>query len=343
MVYQAKKYTLSLYDTSVLKGVAILMMLFHHLFVYGLSEFHDIYIFGYGIIQTIATSCKACVAIFVFLSGYGLMVKYKDYDKIVLKSFYLNRFIKLMFNYWFVWLLFVPLSSLTFGPSLAEQYGEGHTMLKTISDFLGIADWFGIQPYNFVWWFLSCIIGLYIIFPGLFRLVKTSNVFPLTLSVVIFLLPTNILMSVRWYVASFVCGMVFANNKWSYKAKSYIPGSTWTCLFLLVCLCRLKMGSFVLLYDALIASIAVIVYKSLGQWQYTKKFLSFWGRYSMDIFLTHLFVYATIFHIVKYNEWNFPIVVILLFGLSLLLAIVLNEIKKLIRFNIIVNNLRSKF
>lgn len=74
--------------------------------------------------------CKVCVAIFVFISGYGLTEKYKGKENINLKKFYWNRFVKLFINYWFIWLIFVPISVLWLGPSFAEQYGGNHIPAK---------------------------------------------------------------------------------------------------------------------------------------------------------------------------------------------------------------------
>lgn len=64
---------LSIQDSNVLKGVAILIMLWHHLFLR--PEYNDIVIHGHSIAQEIAIMCKVCVAIFVFVSGYGLTEK----------------------------------------------------------------------------------------------------------------------------------------------------------------------------------------------------------------------------------------------------------------------------
>lgn len=60
-------FVLTLHDTSVLKGIAICAMLWHHLFLlhpeYGYVVFH------------LALLGKVCVAIFLLLSGYGLTIQ----------------------------------------------------------------------------------------------------------------------------------------------------------------------------------------------------------------------------------------------------------------------------
>lgn len=201
---------LTLYDSSVLKGIAILLMLCHHLFYTQDGSFWDVQIYGHGLINTFAHMCKVCVAIFVFISGYGLMEKYKDIEKIELKSFFWNRFIKLMLNYWFVWLLFVPMSVLWLGPSLIEQYGNSHIITKLIFDFMGIINWFGSYNYNPTWWFYACIIGLYLLFPILHYLVNRNILYVIAVGIGIYYLPTDFFMSIRFYVLAFICGMLYA-------------------------------------------------------------------------------------------------------------------------------------
>lgn len=64
-----------------IKGSAILMMLFHHLFRNGIKchEIYDIIYFPFPEknICNIATVFKICVGLFTLVSGYGLYLNYK--------------------------------------------------------------------------------------------------------------------------------------------------------------------------------------------------------------------------------------------------------------------------
>ncbi len=117
-------------DTRVLKGIAILLMLIHHLFYDESMEgmFGDVSIFGFHVVHEMGGWSKVCVSIFVVLSGYGLEVTTKD-KEMNLVSFYKHRFKKLMLNYWFVWLLTVPIGIFVFGHSLNDAYGS-HAVVK---------------------------------------------------------------------------------------------------------------------------------------------------------------------------------------------------------------------
>ena len=106
-----------------LKGIAILLLLLHHLFYVQSGLYKDINIFGIPVIQQIAIGCKSCVAIFVFISGYGLSVKYNR-TQINIKDFYKRRFIKLYLNYWLIWIVFVPVGIFYFGRTMDVIYHE---------------------------------------------------------------------------------------------------------------------------------------------------------------------------------------------------------------------------
>ncbi len=64
---------LSKSDTAGIKGIAILFMLWHHLFLHSVE---------YGALtQSLAIVSKVCVALFLFVSGYGLTKQYSRLEK----------------------------------------------------------------------------------------------------------------------------------------------------------------------------------------------------------------------------------------------------------------------
>ena len=71
---------LSIDDSKELQGIAILMMIFLHLFcrknIEGLYDV-NLYVSGNPLIYYLALVCGACVPIYTFCSGYGLYVSYK--------------------------------------------------------------------------------------------------------------------------------------------------------------------------------------------------------------------------------------------------------------------------
>lgn len=200
---------LSQRDTNVLKGIALLLLLIHHLFYIDNGLYDDITLAGHGIMQTIGLWCKVCVAIFVFLSGYGLTVQAEKAGGVGnLFRFYWRRFTKLMLNYWFIWLIFVPIGVFVFHYTFDEAYGT-NTVIKFLLDVTGLINAFGLYGYNVTWWFYSCIILLYILFPFLYSLLKKDTMFSVMVVAVATYLPIPIFASARPYFLAFLAGMIY--------------------------------------------------------------------------------------------------------------------------------------
>lgn len=204
-----ESFNLSLKDTNVLKGLALLMLLIHHLFYKQYGLYNDIQLTSnHWLVQEIGIWCKLCVAIFVFLSGYGLTVGAIKTNGIKdLKKFYLYRFSKLLTNYWLIWLLFVPLSVFVFDRSFTDAY-QTNIIQKFILDFFGVINCFGWYGYNDTWWFYSCIIVLYLSYPFLYRLMNKSIWLLLAVSFVLYYFPGPYFHGSNIYYASFICGML---------------------------------------------------------------------------------------------------------------------------------------
>lgn len=97
-------FKLSLQDSIRLKGIALLLLLWHHLFYSSNSAYTECYAAGVAIINTTGLMAKVCVALFVFLSGYGLTVQTQKL-KLRYSDFMKKRLKKLMINYWVIWVL----------------------------------------------------------------------------------------------------------------------------------------------------------------------------------------------------------------------------------------------
>lgn len=93
-------------NSLLLKGIAILMMLFLHCFNVGINKaicYEDIQLSGYPLCDIIAR-CASPVDLYIILSGYGLYYKYSK-DKHI---FVLKRLQKLYVLFWLTLLIFVP-------------------------------------------------------------------------------------------------------------------------------------------------------------------------------------------------------------------------------------------
>ncbi len=205
---------LSTSESNVLKGLALLFLLIHHLFYIRNGKFDDIEISnGKGIVNMIGLACKVCVPMFVFLSGYGLTAVAERAEKINLKKFYIKRFSKLYLNYWFIWILFVPIGIFFFDITFDKVYGD-HTTEKLILDFWGLINITGRLGYNPTWWFYSCIIILYLVFPFILAGCKNRLFTHLILwvSVALVFCPIVYVQPIRYYLLTFILGCYFRNG-----------------------------------------------------------------------------------------------------------------------------------
>lgn len=132
------KFQLSKNDTDILKGIALLLLLAHHLFYVRTGLYNDIEVLeGRYLINQLGIACKICVPLFVFLSGYGLMASAEKFEQLDCKKFFVHRFSKLFLNYWFIWLLFVPIGIIYYGRTFVSVYGDNY-FLSLMADFFGV-------------------------------------------------------------------------------------------------------------------------------------------------------------------------------------------------------------
>lgn len=145
-------------DTKAIKGIAVILMLAHHLFA-----FSDRIPMGYEIVSYLSINGveankfighfgSICVPIFMFLGGYGL---YKQFQ---LKKYDLWQHVfNLYKSYWKVFISFVPIGFLFFAnqpeycvdTALCNAYSQ-FDLTECISNLIG---W--TCSYNREWWFFK--------------------------------------------------------------------------------------------------------------------------------------------------------------------------------------------
>lgn len=298
-------------QTNIAKGIALLMLLLHHLF-YNNPEKYDSFISlfsikGIPVECFIADFCKVCVAIFLFLSGYGLYKSYNSYIvnlenrnyKVSIKNDFIyvkNHLINLLSQYWFIYIIFVSMGFF-FGRNPFDIY-QGN-ILYFVTDFFGLAYLFGTPSMNLTWWFMSIIILFYLAFPLLFRIHKYSPEILLITSTVMLFYP-NILFSPRLiylWLCPFVFGMYISDNnilerlanKGNKKYKIAIFSII--SLFLLLLLRYSIFNNYVSI-DFLIALFIVLTsYVVISKIPILNRVLEELGKYSGQIFMFHTFIY----------------------------------------------------
>ena len=142
---------ITLRQSNQLKAIAILMMLFLHLFNREYTGLFQplIFVGSQPLSYYISLFCDACVPIFAFVSGYGLYFKYNQ-NRATYKKENLNRIKKLYINYWIVILLFAVLLGWIVGSD--SHPGSLQKLLLNVTAI--------DTSYNGAWWFFT----IYVLF-----------------------------------------------------------------------------------------------------------------------------------------------------------------------------------
>lgn len=333
--------TLTITDTNVLKGIALLLLLCHHCFYPG-EPYDDILIYGHPLFQSIGEFSKLCVAIFVFLSGYGLTIQVMAKGGVGnVLHFYRRRYVKLMINYWLIWLVFVPIGICFFHRTFPLVYGD-HYILRALWDFLGLyLVVFGQYGYNATWWFYSCIIVLYLIYPFIWRLrnfwfvlIPFAFVFPSITQFVPFIDHSLC----QEYYLSFVCGMSLAYLNPEIRGVRLEGIILLILVFLLVCIYRFyAIQPF--MWDTAIVILGITLYSTILIPTRILKGLSFLGKHSFNIFLFHTFILVYYLHDYIYWSRNPLFVYFTLLIVCISISIILEWSKDFLYINCLQNRL----
>ena len=314
----------------IIKGWGILLMLTHHLFYSKWSQayYDDIVVHGIALVNQLGIFSKLCVAIFVFASGYGLTVSTPKDMK--LKDFYWYRFRKLYLNYWFVWLLFVPIGIVVFGRTFTNAYGD-HAAIKGVLDLFGMLSMFGIDSYNPTWWFYSCILILYLLFPLINKFLWRTPYFVLSVALSIgmfaFIPGINVIAS---YLFVFLTGMVLArmpldwinNTKWWQIAIALMLLAVW----------RMSQLSPKHIADAMLCAGMAFLINKLAFDNWIGNVLAELGKHSMNMFLIHTFIFYFWFTDYIYITRNPLLILLSLVVPSFLCSVFIERIKNEIGF-----------
>jgi peptidoglycan/LPS O-acetylase OafA/YrhL len=328
---------LTMNDTQELKGIALIFLLCHHLF-YVQKGLYDDYC---GLVQNWGIWCKVCVAIFVLLSGYGLTVKANhDHGIPSVRTFYWHRFTKLLSHYWFIWLCFVPLGVFAFGRTFDIVY-KFHPTFYFFTDLFGIASCFNVLGYNPTWWFMGCIIVLYLIYPFLYRISRWGNHWLILATVCLYFLPIphGFLGMEKPYLFSFSMGILLA-NAWKEDGTALYIGrgasKLYKCSVLIFLLLLAAERHFMvtdkLPFDAVLALMITIAYLSFHIPSFLRKGLNFLGKHSMNIFLFHTFILSYFFQDLIYCTRNCVISFLELLIICIVISVLIEKVKQWIGF-----------
>lgn len=294
--------------TQIAKGIAILFMVYHHLFVIP-ERLNNEYINlldinGVNFQSIIANFCKICVCIYIFLSGYGFFLSLKNTNSILqmYKKVGVHA-LKFMSNYWIIVLI-----ELLVGTIIGKIKINLEIVINAI---FGIVD--GVAEF----WFIQAYIVMLLIAPILVILLSKkqiiTKILTILLLVIIYLIvrvllkydyidDSGIFASYFWQienlpiVATFFMGMLC--SKFDIYKKVFNNRAVSNHIVLFSVLCLIFVVSFRIIFcnsptsmkfDFLLAPVFVFAFTTLVCNNKLSKIMRLFGKHSTNIWLTHTF------------------------------------------------------
>lgn len=350
--------------TMQMKGIAIIILLFHHCFLnaqrwatvpyeklattkgwgYYPISFAP---FSSHTIQYLASFSKICVAMFVFMTGYGMWVSYESQKKKTTMSNYIKkRMVTLMTGFLIIFVVTEILAIPT--GRFIEVYGHDfRSVVYMIIDALGLAKLLGTPLFCLTWWYMSLAIVLIMIFPFVHSMMEKYQWVVVVASIIVpracgFGQSTDLFR----YLLAYTLGMYFAQHDLLARIKERFMEQNMAgkLLFLIVSLIGLAViikcrqnawigWKYLDFWDGFAAMYVIVIsyiYILNGKW--IVKGLGFLGKHSMNIFLIHSFYRDVFFHEFTYSFYYAWLDYIVLMAISLVTSIVLEWFKKLIRY-----------
>lgn len=334
-------------DTDIVKGLAVCLLLIHHLYMGVLPA--PISLLGNPPTAVFATLSKVCVAIFTLLSGYGLTLSYAKSGTKPLR-FTLRHVLGLMKPFWVIFAIFFI--SGTFlcrdGFTPAQCYDDGFGGLcNVLADFFALRPLLGTGTMNQTWWYMEAALVLYVFFVPIRFLVKKVPYIALP----IFSLPllwyfirgNNVWDTCReiYWFFPFAVGIFAAQHDLLTKFCNWVkkfPCRMLLLSFALLTVCAVIRAKLGLAFDTFFAlSVILFMRASLCRIPYVSSALALAGKCSADIFMSHSFFYCYFISQKLFLKllWSAnPLVQLmaffLLLGVSMAFSLVLTQLKKLL-------------
>ena len=334
--------TFSRRTTNAAKGLAVFFMLFHHLF-YCSPEFVEKYGFSTFFIRPeriieLSGAAKICVAVFVFITAYGISLSMKKDEgpKDSMKSA-VRRWIKLEKNFLIVFIIAIATCFLrTDRLSVYLQSGGLMAPVYFVIDALGLSSLFGTPTYNETWWYMSLAILLIFLVPVMAMIFRRISY---GLVVIVFFLPYLGMQytGATLYLFAAVLGIWMAHSSFLTRINGrFKSGGAKALLFVLLLVIlaalvyiRIRIGLTYWIDALAAADICLGFHVLIDMGGLPFPVVSFVGKYSMNIFLIHTLIFEYYFTPFIYSFRNWLLITLVLLGISLAVSIGIEAIKKI--------------
>ena len=339
-------------NTNLCKGIAICLMILHHLF-------WNVPNIGYKIgdmalSQRVGIIGKVCVSMYLILSGIGIYESTKE--KSELDKILCNKVLKLYMNYIFIVFTSLIVGLIFFKENLISILPGVTGIIKFILTCTGLQYIIGYQGFNGSWWFISVIMLCYFIYPKILIYIKEYGMkfmiiyFLLTLLDCIDMGRIKLFNIISW-TFPFVLGVYICQKDAFIKIKEsiynkYINKLVIILLLIILLYIRQEMdpqGILSIRLDYFLALIIIIsAYIFLDLDNKISRLIIYLGKHSMNMYFIHMFVTTYYLKDITYSL-KYPIAMFLFtLFVSLLWSILLDKIKELIKFDHHVNKFINK-
>lgn len=350
-----EKIRFSKRDTNIIKGMAIIFMMIHHCFNSPKRYVGCNVVFAplnQHIVTYLAAFLKICVPMFVFLTAYGITVSLKNKNNTLditgkqMVDYTKHR----MFNLYTGWLWVFALCEIfcmVYSGLPLEVYGKSiKGVVCFLIDGLGMANLFRTPTLVGTWWYMSLAISLIIVLPILVKIYSKIGFMYMFLVFAILSRQLSLTTSslIHW-TPVVLLGIVSADKDLLVKMREFkiIKNSaTGNKLFkfviglvIILALMIFRQSSMASVLfeikDGFIPFFIIyFIYEFICPLRYVNDVLGFIGKYSMNIFLIHTIIRATYFREFIYGFKYAPMIVVVLLGISLVVAVLVEQLKKLV-------------
>lgn len=338
-------------ETVKVKGIAILLLMFHHLFynVERVTQSGMRFLwYSEEQIQPIAIAARICVWIFVFLSAYGLTYSYnKNRQTETTLQFMVKHWLSLMKTYWVVYIvIFVAYFAIVGNPM--QIYNN--SIISLGLDFMGWANFFDTPMILSVWWYM-CFAQILVFLIPIFD--SYCEKFGMAGYIIGFFvlqyLPEGIQSAYSGLYSNYFLVAILAvicvknqlldrmldNKKSGIKNVAECMGLFLVIVFLLIFKYKFaefdqwQINSFI---SGLAAFLIVIIVSKYLQGKILVGWLNFLGKHSGNMFMIHAFFYLYLKEILYWSH-NTVISYFTLVLLSVISSIGIEFIKKLLQYD----------
>ena len=338
-----ENHAFSIHVTMALKGIAILLMLFHHLF--GQSEtFEDVY----GVIFTPFTrtgvnrwssGAAICVTMFVFLTGYGMTLALRGRTLREQETYAVRHYLKFEVSFLVVFVISLLTSPLR-SDHLAMYFTDGRAsaIRYILTDALGFSTFAGTPGYNETWWYVSFAILLIFLMPMVTSLVGKFGVLVVPLAGMIKSFGVDAGKPLARFLLVLMLGAWMADRDVLKHVQAWLTSMPRRILFMAAMLflsiggyaVHLRMGLNPWANAFVTVTLVLFLYTLIDLCRVRLRLLEFCGKYSMNIFLIHTLIYERYFTKLVYAPKHFILIELLLLVLSLAASIPLTFLQKFV-------------